>query len=170
MLVNQTNDRERIARLQRMLRWLARRFDLPKIKVNVTGVYNPQTEAAVRAFQEWGGLPATGVCGRETWDRLVDLSRRESGRIAPVPLLSVPADPDFRLREGDRSDSVRVLQALLGELGAFYGFDPVPVTGIYDGPTEKAVRQYRERAGMEPDGGADREMWHRLAEEAYRMM
>ena len=40
----------------------------------------------------------------------------------------------------------------------------------YADSTEKAVRQYRERAGMEPDGGADREMWHRLAEEAYRMM
>ncbi len=170
MLVNQTNDRERIARLQRMLRYLARRFDIPALRVSVTGAYNPQTEEAVRAFQDREGLPCTGVCDRETWERLVDLCRRENDRTSPVPLLAVPSDPDFCLKHGEKADAVRVLQALLGELGAIYGFDPVPVSGVYDDATEKAVRQFRQSAGMDPEGGADREMWHRLAEEAYRLM
>ena len=170
MLINQTNDRERIALLQRMLRWLSHLYGLPALSVSVTGAYNPQTREAVRAFQEWAGIPATGICGRETWERLVSLCRRESSQLAPVPILSVPDDPDFCLKPGSSSEAVRTLQMLLGELGRVYGFDPVPVPGEYDPATDAAVRHYRRSAGMDEEGGADREMWHRLAEEARQLL
>jgi len=31
------------------------------------GIFGPQTKAAVQAFQTWGGVPADGVVGDQTW-------------------------------------------------------------------------------------------------------
>ena len=39
------------------------------------GIYGPQTEQAVRAFQQYFGIDATGVVDRYTWDRIVLIYR-----------------------------------------------------------------------------------------------
>jgi peptidoglycan hydrolase-like protein with peptidoglycan-binding domain len=39
------------------------------------GIYGPQTESAVRAFQEFFGIDVTGVVDRYTWDRIVLIYR-----------------------------------------------------------------------------------------------
>ena len=33
----------------------------------IDGDFGPKTEAAVKAFQSWGGVPADGVVGDQTW-------------------------------------------------------------------------------------------------------
>jgi peptidoglycan hydrolase-like protein with peptidoglycan-binding domain len=33
----------------------------------IDGIFGPQTDAAVRAFQTWGGQPPNGVLGDDTW-------------------------------------------------------------------------------------------------------
>ena len=38
--------------------------------ITITGTFNEATEQAVRAFQEYVGLPATGVVDRATWEAL----------------------------------------------------------------------------------------------------
>ncbi|MDD3165107.1 MAG: peptidoglycan-binding protein, partial [Oscillospiraceae bacterium] len=49
-------------------------------KVEVTGTYDAQTAAAIRAVQEMEGLPQNGVTGPLTWDAVVSLAKR--GRAA----------------------------------------------------------------------------------------
>src|ERR671924_1501944 len=39
--------------------------------VAVDGIFGPQTEAAVKAFQQSRGLAADGIVGPQTWPRLV---------------------------------------------------------------------------------------------------
>lgn len=46
--------------------------------VNVTGVYDEQTETAVRAVQELEGLPVNGVTGPSTWDAAVSLAKEDT--------------------------------------------------------------------------------------------
>ncbi|MDD3227332.1 MAG: peptidoglycan-binding domain-containing protein, partial [Tissierellia bacterium] len=39
------------------------------------GIYGPETELAVRTFQEYFGIDVTGVVDRYTWDRIVLIYR-----------------------------------------------------------------------------------------------
>ena len=60
---------EGVSALQFMLSVLAQFYDvIPAVQID--GTFGPQTEQAVRNFQEAAGLTPTGVAGEETWDVL----------------------------------------------------------------------------------------------------
>ena len=63
-----------VSSLQRLLQKAAR-IDPSLPQVQVTGVYDPATEQAVRLIQERYGLPVNGAAGPLTWDRIVQLSK-----------------------------------------------------------------------------------------------
>lgn len=46
--------------------------------ISVTGIYDAQTEAAVRAVQELEGLPVNGVTGPSTWEATVSLAKKDT--------------------------------------------------------------------------------------------
>ncbi|MCI8360554.1 MAG: spore cortex-lytic protein [Clostridiales bacterium] len=60
--------------LQRLLQQAAR-IDPSLPKVQVTGVYGPETEEAIRMIQERYGLPVNGITSPLTWGRVVLLSK-----------------------------------------------------------------------------------------------
>lgn len=60
--------------LQRLLQQAAR-IDPTLPDVPVTGIYGPETEAAIRMIQERYGLTVNGITGPLTWDRVVQLSQ-----------------------------------------------------------------------------------------------
>ncbi|MBQ5841476.1 MAG: peptidoglycan-binding protein [Clostridia bacterium] len=70
----QTGDQgDGVAFLQIMLRRLSLRYpNLPPIRT-VSGIYTPETERAVRAFQRLVGLPETGLTDKATWDAVTRL-------------------------------------------------------------------------------------------------
>ena len=70
-MVNLTDERQRTETLQRMLCRMAAAWGDPSLCVSVSGSWNGETEAAVRAFQQRECMPVTGICGRETWDAMV---------------------------------------------------------------------------------------------------
>ena len=65
--------------------------DLP-----VTGIFGPQTRAAVRAFQEDHDLPASGVVGTDTWEALLAYQPE------PVQWSATTARPGARARPASR--------------------------------------------------------------------
>lgn len=60
-----------IAALQWMLQELESKFGFLN-SVNVTGIYDESTEAAVREFQKQNGLPPNGILNRMTWNEITD--------------------------------------------------------------------------------------------------
>jgi peptidoglycan hydrolase-like protein with peptidoglycan-binding domain len=48
--------------------------DIPA--VNPDGIFGPETRAAVVAFQNYYGLPATGAVNEATWNRIVEVYRQ----------------------------------------------------------------------------------------------
>jgi N-acetylmuramoyl-L-alanine amidase len=103
---------------------------------NEDGVYGPETEEAVRAFQETRGLGADGICHASTWARLVEASYRLGDRLLYLrtPYL--------------RGDDVVSVQQRLNSLG----FDAGRVDGIFGPDTDGALRAFQRNAGLSVDG------------------
>ena len=141
---------------------------IPKIP-NVNGVFDVNTENAVRAFQEIFNLSVDGVVGKATWyqikryyagvKKLSELvSEGVSIEEAQVPFIT-------NLSEGSQGDEVRLVQYLLNILAYFNGALVFPpIDGVYGPSTAQAVRTYQEFYGLSPTGVVDRATWNNLRE------
>lgn len=99
-------------------------------------VFDHDTEAGVRAFQQHRGLIADGIVGPETWQALVGASFRLGDRLLYVtrPMLY--------------GDDIRDLQRRLNRLGFDSGYDD----GLYGPQTVAAIREFQLNAGLLEDG------------------
>ncbi|MCL5734717.1 MAG: N-acetylmuramoyl-L-alanine amidase [Actinobacteria bacterium] len=100
------------------------------------GFFGPQTEQAIRAFQQRRLIPACGVVEDNTWTELVEAGYKPGDRLL---YLRVPYM---------RGDDVLYLQHRLDELG----FDCGPVDGIFSPALEVAVTEFQRNAGLNVDG------------------
>ena len=120
----------------------------------VDGLFGPHTERAVLAFQRTHGLAVDGIIGPQTRTHL----RYHDTR----PFAGLGSGYS---RPGG-SDLTREIQQRLRALG----FQPGPVDGLFGPRTERAVRNFQESRGVEPDGVVRGETLRRLrgyvAEEA----
>ena len=159
--------REEVLNLQRYLRQLA--FFEEAIKMPpVDGIFESDTEEALRNFQESRGLPVTGNADRNTWELLYEAYRASLSDNSP------PRGVDFfsrnpkgqRLLRGREGFDVAVLQYMLGELSHLYsGLEAVTVNGVYDLPTEEAVRIFQAKNLIPPTGEVDLLTWNSIADQ-----
>ena len=105
---------------------------------NVNGSFGPETEQAVKDFQQSSGLVADGIVGPLTWAQ-IDPYREAS------PTLQVGAlGPVVAMLQ-------RVLKTGFGYTGA--------VDGIFGPVTEAVIRQYQTASGLTPTGIMDERTW-----------
>ena len=132
--------------------------------VPLTGVFDAETEKAVRAFQETYGLNADGIVGRQTWNKLTSVYNDI--------VSSLPADyqtvlgtvfPGKMLVLGDSGDSVRIIQENLNNISEYDPAVPkVNVTGVYDDATLSAVAVLQAQIGREATGAVDPIIWSEI--------
>ena len=153
-----------IYELQTYLRYLSRYIkDIPL--VNPDGIYGPETQNAVNAFQKRYGLPISGKADFETWTRIVevydDIVRAEK---YVKPVFVYPVDiPD--VKEGDDFEEIYILQIMLRRLAKIFPNIHMPkITGTFDGDTKKAVEDVERYYGKVPTGRIDRELWNIIAD------
>ena len=98
--------------------------------------FSEKTASGVRDFQERRGLRVDGVCGRETWDALVEAGYRIGDRLLYLrqPML--------------RGDDIVEVQRQLGALGFHVG----RADGIFGPGTHQAVQAFQRNTGLTPDG------------------
>ena len=108
-------------------------FDTPG---DPEGSFGLATRVAVEAFQHRRGLRVDGVCGRQTWDTLVEAGFGIGDRLLYLrtPML--------------RGDDVAEIQQRLGALG----FDTGRVDGIFGALTSAAVADFQRNSGQPVDG------------------
>lgn len=123
----------------------------------ITGNYQENTRAAVRAFQEDNGFEATGVAD-EALQRLI-LSEYAMPKPTPTPQPTlVPVAYPGKLEYGSQGDHVRRVQERLAALG-FYGIN---VSGEFLKNTRSAVRDFQRQNGLKEDGVVGEETWEWL--------
>ena len=116
------------------------------------GQFGRATRAAVEAFQRRRGLRVDGICGRHTWQTLVEAGHRLGDRLL------------YRKNPMLRGDDVAELQQRLSALG----FDPGRVDGIFGDVTASAVREFQENAALPVDGILGRNSLEELRRVAAR--
>ncbi|HIK53882.1 MAG TPA: peptidoglycan-binding protein [Synechococcales cyanobacterium M55_K2018_004] len=107
----------------------------------ISGVFGPQTEAAVIRFQAANGLVADGMVGPATRAAL-ERSSRPSAATGSTPA------SDGLLRQGDSGELVTALQQRLRTLGYYNG----GIDGIFGPQTEAAVIAFQRSQGINADG------------------
>lgn len=152
-----------VRNVQYLLAYLALFYDtLPDLSYD--GIFGPETEAAVRAFQEQFDLPVTGEVDFDTWDVLY---RTYLGFLETIPfqytegiVLPYPGVP---LRLGSESDEVRLLQEYLNFIASFYSEIPsVTPTGYFGNQTEAAVIALQSMEGLPPNGTVGAATWNAI--------
>ena len=111
-----------------------RDLDLPS-SPDRAGEYGPGTRAAVEAFQHRRGLRVDGVCGRQTWNALVEAGFRLGDRFL------------YHRRPMLRGDDVAEIQRRLSALG----FDTGRVDGIFGDQTASALADFQRNTGLPAD-------------------
>lgn len=102
--------------------------------LSVDGAFGSGTESVVKSFQSSRGLTADGIVGNNTWEALI--------------VTSV---------QGANGNHVKALQRQLNQAG--YN---LTVDGIYGSGTELAVRDFKTKNSLAPDGGAGLTTWNKL--------
>jgi peptidoglycan hydrolase-like protein with peptidoglycan-binding domain len=120
---------------------------------SVDGIFGPQTEQAVRAFQSNKGLAVDGIVGNNTWAAIENALGNP-----PTPPTPPPSSSHPLLRNGSTGSEVRYLQEALKKLG----YDPGPIDGIFGSQTEKVVRSFQANKGLVVDGIVGNNTWAAL--------
>ena len=69
VLLREGSRGDNVRLMQEYLRTISQRYNIPSVSID--GIFGPATRRAVVAFQNLFGLPADGIIGRNTWDRIV---------------------------------------------------------------------------------------------------
>ena len=139
---------------------------IPKI-FPTDGIFGPETEEAVRAFQSAFNMTEDGIVGSATWYRV-------SSIFNAVKKLNDLSSEGLRLEEistqfpstlqlGASGNSVRVLQYYLNYVSQFINTVPtVTIDGSFGPSTEAAVEAFQRTYGLTPDGIVGEATWNEL--------
>ena len=140
-------------------------FNSALVAPPLDSVYGASTTNAVRVFQNYYGLPVTGVVNTATWNVLnriysetVEfLPQGYSGEFAKLY-------PGYLLTEGMSGENVRDLQTYLSFIAQNIAAIPsIPVTGYFGPQTREAVIAFQNAFGINPTGAVGAVTWNTIA-------
>ncbi|MDR1734353.1 MAG: peptidoglycan-binding protein [Oscillospiraceae bacterium] len=156
---------EEVRDLQRMLRRVSGSFPaIPKAEVN-TGIFDQDTDKAVREFQRVFGLTVDGIVGQETWYRLVSIynSVKRLGEYDSEGINASEAADMYRptARRGDSGFETKTIQYYLNFIADFVpGIGKLDADGVFGSRTEAAVKAFQKKYGLVEDGIVGRTTWN----------
>lgn len=141
-------------------------FDDRVPSVAIDGVFGPNTEAAVKAFQQSRGLNPDGIVGRETARAGYDAYKGIISYIAKdIDTESLVPYPGVVLKRGMTGPSVKTLQEQLSFISRFiYQIPSISADGNFGAKTQAAVIDFQEIANLPATGEVDQATWEKLAE------
>lgn len=139
---------------------------IPKTN-SLDGVYDTNTENAVRKFQEIFNMPITGAVDRATWYRILYIYNgvKSLNELVSEGLLYEDVEKQFSdtLEIGSSGIQVEILQYYLRFVSAFENTVPrIGISGTFDEATAAALRAFQTNYGLEPTGVSDIVTWEKL--------
>ena len=116
------------------------------------GKFGDKTEEAVKAFQRKNGLTPDGLAGKKTRSMLDSAKKGSNSTPATGKAAKSPVYSEGTLYNGCSGDEVKTMQEALIALGYLEG----NADGKFGNKTEKAVRTFQQKNGLDPDGLAGR--------------
>ena len=143
--------------------------NIPKI-YPVDGIFDADTERAVRAFQRQFNLAVDGIVGKSTWYRIAfvynNVKRLSELDSEGLRLEDVSRQFPTELREGATGPGVQLLQYFLAVVGEYYDqlprWQPNQLDGVFGPQTREAVTAYQRMMGLPETGAVDRATWNEL--------
>ena len=136
---------------------------IPKINP-VDGYYGQLTEDAVKIFQEIFALAVDGICGKQTWYKLVlDYTAiRKLGELDSLgqKYFFISNEYPYILIVGDEGEKVRALQYYISLIAAFDPLVPeTEITGYFGEETKEAVTAIQRNSSVAQTGVVDTLTW-----------
>lgn len=127
-------------------------------RVNINGIFDDATRAAVMAFQNYYGLLPTGTINNSTWDAIVN-----TYYTLPPEQNTLKEYPGTPIRRGMSGDDVQYIQRLINAIAAYEPSVPtLDEDGVFGAATENAVKAFQRYAGLEQDGVVGPLTWNAL--------
>ena len=151
--------------LQTMLRVIAE--DNPRLPTIIPdGIYGQETIYAVSAFQQYYGLPITGITNQATWDEIVNVYESALIRVDQAEPIQIIMDPGQVFVLGERNPYIFLLQSLLTQLS----IDTPSIirpdhSGILDTKTAESLSEFQKLSGLPITGELDKITWKHLVKQ-----
>lgn len=145
--------------IQTQLNRIAANFPaIPTIQVE-NGVFGPDTQESVRRFQSIFNLPVTGEVDKATWYKIKQLYvgvKSLSDLISEGISEQEATLPYGELLPGESGPQIRVLQYYLNVIAYFNPLlNLLPINGVYDETTRKAVEAFQQAFSLPVTGEVD---------------
>ena len=118
--------------------------------IELSDVFGPATETAVKLFQKENGLAETGIVDNALYKKIEDAGVRET---------------PFELKRGDTSAKVTQLQELLIQKG-YLNLGGDPATEFFGTKTEEAVKLFQRTNQLTETGKVDNALFKKIQEAA----
>lgn len=131
------------------------------------GVFDIETENAVREFQRIFNLTPDGVVGKATWYKIIYLyntvKRLSDLDAEGISLENVSRDFKTQLSQGSRGEDVRLIQYFLNLIAEFNDYIPAPaIDGVFGSETAESVRAFQASVNLPQNGVVDENTWNAL--------
>ena len=158
---------DHVRRIQTFLNRIRINYPLIPAITNPNGVFDAQTQEAVRVFQRTFNMTQDGIVGRATWNRItqifVGVTRLGELNSEGIRNSIGAAPPNVVLSQGSRGEHVLELQFILNMIAEYYEAVPSVIQDSYFGAgTQNAVREFQREFGLHPDGIVGPATWNKL--------
>lgn len=133
--------------------------------IDMTGVFDEQTENAIKLVQEYNGLEVTGAVNIQTWRVIQNLYMQTVETVrAQSGYGSASLYPGIIQKRGMSGESVREIQTYLTNISeAEPSITPPSITGYFGSQTENAVRQFQRANNLPENGVVGAITWARMS-------
>jgi peptidoglycan hydrolase-like protein with peptidoglycan-binding domain len=134
--------------------------------VDINGIFNDQTRAAIIEFEKTMNLPQTGLIDEETYNAL-NSTVLSILNTSPPSSIYLPRIifPKLELVRGQNEIFIYILEQYLNFISTLNPSIPrIIPNNIFDTQTEAAVLEFQKYYGLTPTGRVNEETWNKIVE------